>query len=133
MNIKTIEEIVKRIGFAPSNLDMGWEWQIKKADIKDEDDSIIEKGFAIRCSFKRPDTNTGVIDTGFGRWYLMNENVSMDGVVKTAWMCAEQIIKHELMEAYLFDNKRIFDPHKSLEDLMYNASEQKVFEVSEQK
>lgn len=100
-------------------------------DIKDENDTIIETGFAIRCSFKRPDTNTGKIDTGFGRWYMMNSDVSIDGVVKTAWMCAEQIVKHELMEAYLFDNKRIFYPHKSIENFIYNASEQKVFEVIE--
>lgn len=130
-SINEIFEVIKRITFAPSNLDMGWEWQVKKAEIKEEDGTLLESGFAIRCSFKRPDTNTGIIDTGFGRWYLMSEDVSVDGVVKTAWMCAEQIIKHELMEAYLFDNKRIFDPHKSLKDLMYNASEQKVFETKE--
>jgi hypothetical protein len=131
MNIQQILEIVQRISFAPSNLDMGWDWEVKKVDIKDESDNVIEKGFAIRCSFKRPDTNTGKIGTGFGRWYMMSEDVSVGGVVKTAWMCAEQIVKHELMESYLFDNKRIFDPHKSLEDLMHNAREQEVFEVSE--
>jgi len=91
----------------------------------DENDIVTESGFAIRCSFKRPDTNTGDISTGYGRWYMMNTDISLDGVVKTAWMCSEQIIKHELMEAFLFDNKRIFDPHKSLDDLMHNTREQK--------
>lgn len=128
MNIQKIKEIVKRISFAPSNLDMGWEWETKEITIEGG-----EKGFAIRTTFKRPDTITGEMGQGFGRWYLMSEDISDDGVIKTAWMCAEQIIKHELMEAFLVDKKRIFNPHKSLKDLLHNSDEQKVFEISESK
>ena len=56
MDIKEIKKVIKNITFAPSNLDMGWKWQVKET----------QEGFLIRTSFKRPDTNTGKIGTGYG-------------------------------------------------------------------
>lgn len=109
MNIKQIEEIVKNITFAPSNLDMGWKFQVKKTT----------GGFLIRTSFKRPDTNTGKIGTGFGRYMFVDKNSSETGVVMTAWLCAELIVEHELLEAFKYKGARLLDPHKSLEDLIY--------------
>lgn len=109
MNIQELKRIVKDISFAPSNLDMGWKFQVKE----------IEDGFKIRTTFKRPDTNTGKIGTGYGRWMLIDKDTTDRSVVMTAWLCAELIVKHELMEAFLFKKIRIFDPHKSLEDLAH--------------
>lgn len=109
MDIKEIKKIVKNITFAPSNLDMGWKWQVKET----------QDGFLIRTSFKRPDTNTGKFGTGYGRWMFIHKNSDDRGIVMTAWVCAEMIVKHELMEAFLYKNIRILDPHKSLEDLAH--------------
>ena len=107
MNINQIKEIVKNITFAPSNLDMGWQFQVKKTT----------GGFLIRTSFKRPDTNTGKIGTGFGRFMFVDKNSSETGVVMTAWLCAELIVRHELMEAFLYKKVRILNPHKTVEEL----------------
>lgn len=31
MNIEEIKKTIKKISFAPSNLDMGWKWQVKES------------------------------------------------------------------------------------------------------
>lgn len=120
MKREDILEVLSNVSFAPSNLDMGWKWDVKETKIYD-DNIVIEKGFSVRTTFMRPDANSGEIEMGYGRWMYVPDNISKDGLVKTAWLCAELIIKHELMEAFLYDKNRIFDPHKSLSDLQYNA------------
>lgn len=109
MNIKEAKKILNGISFAPSCLDMGWKFQLKQA----------VGGFLIRTSFKRPDTNTGKIGTGYGRWMFVPKDAGDRGVVMTAWLCAELIVKHELLEAFLYRGVRILNPHKSLEDLAH--------------
>ena len=126
MNIQEIRELLKNITFAPSNLNMGWEWDVKTSKIYDNNGTVFEKGFVIRTTFTRPDILTGEIEKGYGRWMYIPDNITSDGLVKTAWVCAELIVKHELMEAFLYENKRIFDPHKSLKDLQYNTTEKSV-------
>jgi hypothetical protein len=109
MTIKKIKDVLKNITFAPSNLDMGWQWDVKKTN----------EGFMIRTSFKRPDTHTGKIGIGYGRWMFIDKKTDDRCVVMTAWICAELIVKHELLESFLYKNCRILDPHKSLEELAY--------------
>lgn len=109
MNIKEAKKILKGISFANSNLDMGWKWQLR--EIKD--------GFLMRTSFKRPDTNTGKKGIGYGRWMFVHKDAGDRGLVMTAWLCAELIVRHELMESFLYQKVRIFDPHKSLMDLAH--------------
>ena len=109
MNLSEITNILVRISFAPSNLDMGWKWEVKESS----------EGFLIRTTFQRPDTNTGEVGTGFGRWMHVDKNTDERGIIMTAWICAELIVKHELMEAFLVDGVRILDPHKSIEELAY--------------
>ena len=109
MEIKEIKKIVKNITFAPSNLDMGWKFQVKETS----------DGFLIRTSFKRPDTHSGKIGTGYGRWMFLHKNIDERGIVMTAWVCAKLIVEHELMEAIKYRGVRILDPHKSLEELAY--------------
>lgn len=120
MKIEEVKRILNNVSFAPTNLDMGWKWDVKSTKIYD-DNTILEKGYSIRTTFMRPDANTGEMERGYGRWMYVPENVSTDGLVKTAWLCAELIVKHELMEAFLYEKTRIFDPHKSLKDLQYNG------------
>ena len=115
MDIKTVKNILKKITFAPSNLDMGWKWQVKESY---ELNSVVN-GFFIRTSFKRPDTNTGKAGTGYGRWMFIPKDVDDRYVVMTAWVCAKLIVEHELMEAFLYKNVRILNPHKSLNELAY--------------
>jgi len=109
MDLAEIKKIVKNITFAPSNLDMGWKFQVKENP----------DGFLLRTSFKRPDINNGKVSTGFGRWMFVDKNCSETGVVMTAWLCAELIVRHELMEAFLFRGVRILNPHKTVEELAF--------------
>lgn len=109
MNIKEIKKVLKDITFANSCLDMGWKFQVKET----------KDGFLMCTSFKRPDTNTGKIGTGYGRWMFVDKKAEERSIVMTAWVCAELIVKHELLEAFLYKKVRIFDPHKSLASLAY--------------
>lgn len=113
MDIQQIKKVLKNITFAPSNLDMGWKWEVEEMVSKKR------AGFLIRTTFKRPDTRTGKVGWGYGRWMFVDKDTDERGIVMTAWICAELIVKHELMEAYLYKNARILDPHKSLEELAF--------------
>ena len=109
MNIAEIRKIVKKISFAPSCIDMGYKFQVKTC----------KNGFLLRTSFKRPDTKSGEVGIGYGRWMFIHEKADERSVVMTIWVCIELIVKHELMESFLFSGCRILDPHKSLEELSY--------------
>lgn len=113
-NVNTIEEaklILSKVSFAPSCVDMGWEFEVQ--------DDIQNNEFRIRTTFQRPDTRTGEISRGYGRWMVTPKPATPAGLVKTAWLCAELIVKHELMEAFLYKGVRIFNPHKTLKHLAY--------------
>ncbi|MDG1950248.1 MAG: hypothetical protein P8J32_05555 [bacterium] len=112
----TLEEaqaLVNKIDFAPSGIQMH-ETGKPKFEIEAKEDM-----FVIRCSFWRPDTLTGEMGTGFGRWYTCPLDVSEKGLIMTAWLAFEQIVKHEMMECFLYEGARLFNPHKTLEQLAY--------------
>ena len=109
MTIEEIQTIVSRITFNPSCVDMGWKFECKEEGT----------GFVIRTTFQRPDPHNGVKRTGYGRWMFLHKDIDERGIVMTAWLCAELIVKHELMEAFNYAGVRILDPHKSLEELSF--------------
>jgi hypothetical protein len=45
------------------------------------------------------------------------QGATLSGVVKTAWLLVELMVRHELMEGFRFDDSRIFNPHNSVLDL----------------
>jgi len=120
MKLEEIKELLEKISFSNNFQMIGTNWDVKETKIYDNG-VVSEKGYSIRTTFMRPDVNTGEVEKGYGRWMYVPENVSTDGLVKTAWVCADLIVKHELMEAFLYNSTRIFDPHKSLSDLSYNG------------
>ena len=101
------------VSFATSWLDMGarWAWQ------------LVERGWLIRCSFQRPDRETGTVGRGFGRWWYIAAGTSESALWKTMFAAAKMIVEHELLEAFKVDGKRPFDPHRSVQDLTASASE----------
>jgi hypothetical protein len=109
-----VRAVLDQIRFAPSCLDMGWKWEIEELRVgRDE----VLKGWHVNTTFQRPDTNTGVFGTGRGRKEFVAVGTSESGVVKTAWLLAELIVRHELMEAFLYRGVRIFDPHHTVDEL----------------
>jgi len=109
--VKKIRATIARVSFANSCLDMGWDWEVESW--------IRQCGFyRIRCSFQRPDTNTGMLGRGWGRWWILDSDVSESGLLKTMFAAAKMIVDHELMEAFKVDGVRPFDPHNDVEDLL---------------
>lgn len=121
-----IAKTLDRISMGPSCLDMGWEWEIEPvvryADMiprnRKHEGIIPLHGHNIRCSFQRPDTATGAIGRGFGRWWFVEADASESAIIKTAWLAMRQIVDHEMYEAFRVDGVRVFDPHVDVDDLV---------------
>lgn len=125
----TTEEELKAaladISFAPSCVDMGWQWETEPVyDFNGEnsghDPSVI--GWFVNTSFQRPDTSSGAVGRGRGRKEFVPVGTSVSGAVKTAWLLAELIVLHELREAFLYKGNRVFDPHKTVDELCVPAA-----------
>lgn len=106
--------VLDDITFAPSCLDMGWTWQIE---------TLPGRGWLVNTTFRRPDTRACEMGTGKGRQEFVPIGTPESSVVKTAWLLAELVVRHELMEAFMYKGVRIFDPHRSVEDLSLSALE----------
>ena len=116
MNAKSvhdIDEMLKRISFKPSCIDMGWNWKIETVHHHAWHEDEV-KGWLIQCSFQRPDTDTGIVDTGYGRKEFVAFDATESAVIKTAWVCVQMTVHHELMESFCYDGARLFDPHKTV-------------------
>ena len=113
-NEAALRYVLDDITFAPSCLDMGWDWQIETLYVVP---GGVVRGWLVNTTFRRPDTHTGQIGIGTGRKEFVPVGASESAVVKTAWLLAELIVRHELMEAFLYKGIRIFDPHRTVEEL----------------
>lgn len=116
---KQLRETVAQVSFERSCLDMGWEWQIAAVFC---DDPAPSAGWLIRCSFQRPERDTGIVARGFGRWWFIEGGATVSGVQKTMFAAAKMIADHELMEAFKVDGLRPFDPHRTIRDLTGGAA-----------
>lgn len=116
MNIQTIQqlrEVLKKVTFRKSCVNLKWEWEVET--VYNPDGST--KGWFVNTTFERPDTETGEVGRGAGRQEFIKTGTSDSGVVKTCWLLAELIVRHELMEAFQYDGVRIFNPHHTVEEL----------------
>lgn len=116
-SMSALQGVLDNITFAPSCLDMGWKWTIEPN--YPLNDGV--RGWFVSTTFRRPDTRTGEIGTGTGRREFVPYGATESSVVKTAWLLAELIVRHELMEAFLYRGVRIFDPHRTVEELSMPA------------
>jgi hypothetical protein len=109
-----LRAVFDQVSFAPSCVNMDWTWEIEELRVGPE---ATLKGWLVNTTFRRPDTDTGVVGVGRGRQELVAVGASESGAVKTAWLLAELIVRHELMEAFLYRGVRIFDPHHTVDEL----------------
>ena len=108
-----LRAVLDQISFAPSCVSMGWQWQIEELRLQSGD----LRGWLVNTTFRRPDTHTGEIGIGAGARGSIAVGASESAVVKTCWLLAELIVRHELMEAFLYRDVRIFNPHHSVDEL----------------
>lgn len=106
-----LSDVLADITMTNTSLDFNWHFQVQ-----DCNDPALP-GWFIRVGFERPDTNTGEIGIGYGRWEHVAAGASISGAVKTAWLLIELVVRHELMEAFRWKDKRIFNPHNTIESL----------------
>lgn len=120
-----------RISLVNTVLDFKWkfEYRLIKASYKDGrilayagghpiyENEGEKVGWLVWVSFERPDTLSGKIGRGRGRDEIVWQGTTLSGVVKTAFVLIDLMIRHELMEGFRFDNARIFNPHNSVLDL----------------
>ena len=107
----TLEQILGDVSFVNTSLDFHWRFEV--AECHDPD----RPGWFVNVAFDRPDTDSGVIGTGRGRAEFVARGTWESGVVKTCWLLVELVVRHELMEAFRWRGKRIFNPHNSVHAL----------------
>lgn len=119
LTLEDVKLYVSRVSSGPSGIRMSsdGDYRFEVKELPHEDPTI--NGFLIRIGFWRPDTNSGAMGEGFGRWMHVPATSSEDGVVKTAYVCIDLVVRHEMMEAFLYSGVRIFDPHKGINDLAH--------------
>jgi hypothetical protein len=111
LSIRDVKQILSKIKFAEySCIDMGWDFEVKKRNDL----------YLIRTSFMRKDINTGEYGKGWGRWHTTPiEFATETSVVMTAWVCVKMIVEHELLEGFEYKGVKVFNPHKTLDELVY--------------
>lgn len=111
LTIQDVKDILDNINFAKySCIDMGWDFEFK-----------IEGGlYLIRTSFMRKDIDNGEMGKGWGRWHTTPVNGATEtSIVMTAWVCVKMIVEHELLEGFEYKGKKVFNPHKTIDELIY--------------
>jgi hypothetical protein len=53
-----------------------------------------------------------------GRKWLLSRHMTDGEIVQTVYLAVKQFNEHELMESFLFEGERVFDPHTRLSDLV---------------
>lgn len=106
-----LHAVTEQITFGPSGV------MLDKMDLRWEVEVLVNVGWRIRFTFLRPDNETGVMGQGAGRWELIEAGATESSVVKTCWLLLELLVRHELMEAFMYRGVRLFDPHRTVDDL----------------
>lgn len=108
---RDLRRVLASVTFAPSCVDMGWQWTVNHVDSDRRD------GWLVSTTFRRPDRDTGAVGAGRGREWYIERGTTESGVVKTAYAAAKMILEHELAESFRYRGVRIFDPHHTVEEL----------------
>jgi hypothetical protein len=106
-----LETVLDQIKLVNTVLDFDWHFNWKEINVEGR------IGWFVWVSFKRPDTETNKCGIGRGRDEIIWQGTTTSGVVKTCWLLVELVVRHELMEGFRWQGKRIFNPHNSVVDL----------------
>jgi len=110
----TLRDVISKISTVNSSVfvcNWRYEWFAVEAQ------GQLKAGWMVRLAFERPDTETGIMGWGYGRYEHIAQGAWESGVVKTCWLLLELMVRHELMEAYRYEKARIFNPHHGVLEL----------------
>jgi hypothetical protein len=123
VRVETVEQlraVLNLVTFAPSCVDMGWSWTVTPATAW-HDDEVRRDGWLIATTFQRPDRDADPahpkVETGAGRPWWVACGATESSIVKTAWVAAKMVVEHELHEAFKYRDRRLFDPHYTVDQL----------------
>lgn len=120
-----VEQILDRITFDNSPLDFKWRFRLLPVAV----DAFIgppRDGWLLYAEFERPDALTGAIGIGRGRDEIIWAGTTESGVVKTAWVVFEMMVRHEAMHAFKYKGRPLFDPHATVERLWSISDQDRV-------
>lgn len=95
-------------------------WRLGFSELKAEGR---QPGWMVWWEFQRPDSDTGEMGWGRGRDEIIWQGTTVSGIIKTCWVAFELVVKHEMMHAFKFRKKTVFDPHATV-DMLLSISEQ---------
>lgn len=72
----------------------------------------------LQVHYDQPCNETGKIQTWHSGKFYLSQYMTDDEIVKKAWVAFEMCVKHEIMEAFLVDGLRLFNPHVNFEALL---------------
>lgn len=78
----------------------------------------IEPRVYIQAHYDSPCTDSGKVMTWNSGKHYLSTHMTDDEIVKRAWVCYEMAVKHEVMESFKVDGKRVFNPHTPFTALM---------------
>ena len=78
----------------------------------------IEPRVYLQAHYDSECTETGEMKTWNSGKHYLSKYMTDDEVVKRAWVCFEQAVKHEVMEGFKVEGKRLFNPHTYYKSLL---------------
>jgi hypothetical protein len=76
----------------------------------------------IQAQFPAACADSGVIETQFGRKWLLSEHMTLSEIIQTAFKAVMTAEEHETRECFRFDGQPIFGPHFYVSDLFEVAA-----------
>lgn len=73
----------------------------------------------LQIEYQAPEPHGGgEVKSWRGRKWYLSEYMTDDEVVKTAYLAVRTAVEHEVMEGFLLDGQRVFNPHTPYHVLM---------------
>ena len=69
----------------------------------------------LQVGMKRECVYTGTMGNGFGGKYEVSPHSTEDEIVKKLFAACKAYVEHETREGFLWDGKRIFNPHMTVQ------------------
>lgn len=83
-------------------------------DVKRPDDGRV----FIQCVYAAPCTVSNHLKEWHGRKWYLSDHMTEDEIVKTCFAAFKAAVEHEVMEGFLFEGQRVFNPHADFRALI---------------